>query len=114
MQLTQYKIGELYVPHHDYFNVNGYNNTVVNDRVATVIVYLNDGFFGGHTEFTQLNISVKPKRGMALYFKYNYTAEINAQTIHSGNYVNFGTKYITQAFIRGNTWYVDELHKSFG
>jgi len=106
MQITEYQSGQFYTPHFDFFNTVGWENTVANDRRSTVIVYLNDNFTEGHTEFPKLNISVKPQAGMALYWRYDYDADTNAKTLHSGNSVKEGVKYITQAFIRNDIWYL--------
>jgi 2OG-Fe(II) oxygenase superfamily len=106
MQITQYESGQFYKPHFDFYNTRGWENTVENDRRATVIVYLNDGFTNGQTSFPELNISVHPVAGMALYWRYDYDPATNAKTLHGGDPVGEGTKYITQAFIRNNTWYI--------
>ena len=105
MQITQYKPDQFYKPHYDFYNAIGWENTVENDRRCTVIVYLNDDFTGGHTDFTELGLSVKPKAGMALYWRYDYDAKTNAKTLHGGNPVETGVKYITQAFVRNDIWY---------
>jgi len=105
MQITEYKSNQFYKPHFDFYNTIGWEGTVDNDRRATVIVYLNDNFTEGHTDFIELGLSVKPKAGMALYWRYDYDSITNAKTLHGGNSVGEGVKYITQAFIRNDIWY---------
>ena len=99
LAIQKYGVGEQYKVHVDYFN----NTEKVhnNDRLATCILYLNDDFEGGHTFFKHLNISIKPKSGMILFFKYDskYSHE-NYKTLHAGLPVESGTKYIISAFIR--------------
>jgi prolyl 4-hydroxylase len=81
---------------------------VTTNRIATVIVYLNDDFNGGHTVFPNLKVSVKPAVGKALLFLYNYEGPyLNHLTVHSGEKVN-NDKYILVFFIRDNE-YPDEL-----
>ena len=98
LQVAKYEPGQYYKPHRDYFNVPNVTPILV-DRVATVILYLNDDFEGGHTNFTDLSISVKPKKGNLLYFQYlQDKGAIN--TLHEGAEVTSGVKYIATLWIR--------------
>jgi prolyl 4-hydroxylase len=104
-QFTQYSPGQYYKSHWDFFNVNDsrYINSVDNDRVATVIIYLNDLYTGGTTNFTKLNLSVIPKAGKILYFKYptvNGDSHIRDLTLHEGAVVHTGIKRIATMWIR--------------
>ena len=47
---------------------NGYTTEPIFNRVVTTIVYLNDVNFGGETRFNDIDLDVKPKKGMALIF----------------------------------------------
>jgi len=47
---------------------NGYTSEEVYNRVVTTIVYLNDVNSGGETRFNDIDIDVKPEKGMALLF----------------------------------------------
>lgn len=100
-QLQRYESGQEYVPHWDYFFNGAHTN---NNRVSTVIIYLNEDFTGGTTSFLKLNKSVKPKQGRALYFEYDYTSSLNSLTMHSGDTVIEGTKYIITIWIRKSNW----------
>lgn len=95
----RYTPGQSYQKHCDFF---GYPNTppVANDRVATCIIYLNDGFEGGDTFFNLLEISVTPTKGSVLYFQYDYTYESNLLTQHTGMSVTAGEKQIVTFWIR--------------
>lgn len=99
LQLTRYTGQEKYVSHWDFFN-HVEEDKISNDRIATFIVYLNDDFLEGNTTFEKLNISVKPKKGKALYFDYCYSNEINELTMHSGDPPVQGTKTILTCWIR--------------
>jgi len=103
-QILKYQIDEFYKPHHDFFNFPPDIITTHNDRVGTVIFYLNDAFLGGATRFPSLNITVRPRKGSALFFEYNYSKDINYLTMHGGMPVIQGTKYIATSWIRGNQW----------
>lgn len=56
----------------------------------TVLVYLNDGFEGGHTVFAvQPEVSIRPKAGMALLFQH--------PIVHEGAEVLSGVKYVLRS-----------------
>ena len=104
-QFTQYSSNQYYKAHWDFFNVNDprYTNSVTNDRVATVIIYLNDLYTGGTTNFTKLNLSVKPAAGKILYFNYptvHGDSRIRDLTLHEGATVYTGVKRIATMWIR--------------
>lgn len=98
VQLTRYEVGQEYKRHVDFFNHRGHT-AIENDRCATVIFYLNDGFEGGETAFPHLELSIAPKKGMALFFGYNYDADTNQLTTHAGMPVLKGTKNIATVWI---------------
>jgi prolyl 4-hydroxylase len=98
-QIQRYEDSQFVGSHMDFFNVYGkkVNN---NDKMATLIVYLNDNFEGGETLFNCLGIKVKPKKGSALFFQYNYSEYINNISKHEGLPVMNGTKYIVTFWVR--------------
>lgn len=82
IQFLRYLYGERYLYHHDYIPGNP-----PNQRVHTIIVYLNDlvDGDGGETSFYHYKIKVKPKVGMGVWFR-NMTEDgklIN-ESLHSG------------------------------
>jgi hypothetical protein len=76
----------------------------LNDRAVTVLIYLNnnnDGLTGGETVFTELGISVQPRRGRALIWSSliehdNGTTSCDPLTRHKANPVITGTKTVYQ------------------
>ena len=67
------------------------------DRYATVLVYLRDVEEGGETKFPQLEISVKPRKGLALIWNsMNYHGECDPTSIHNAAKVMKGHKFIIQ------------------
>jgi prolyl 4-hydroxylase len=54
--------------------------------LLTFIVYLNDDFDGGVTEFPELHADVQPKRGRALLFQH--------RVLHIAGEVNSGAKFV--------------------
>ena len=98
-QLTRYEVGQEYKSHWDYFNHVGQKVDQDRDRKATVILYLNDDFLGGETNFDRLNITVTPKKGTALYFTYG-NENTKELTYHAGLPVRHGIKNIATFWIR--------------
>ena len=69
----------------------------------TFVLYLNDDFSGGFTEFPLLKTGFKPKKGSGIFFKYNYDDhKYNELTLHSGTPVIEGVKKIVTAWFRKN------------
>lgn len=62
-------------------------------RIATYIVYLNDVFEGGETEFLYQRVRVPPKQGSLVIFPASYTH------VHRGNPPLKGVKYILTGWI---------------
>ena len=81
LQLTRYRVGQEYRPHHDYFNVRGYENNT-----------------GGETHFPLLNVTVYPRQGDILYFEY--PPDLAELTLHAGLPVLRGEKRIASLWIR--------------
>lgn len=67
-QLVCYSPGEFYAPHVDWGRPEDVTLWLSGQRVATVLVYLNDltSECGGATYFSQLGLQVFPERGAAL------------------------------------------------
>lgn len=65
MKIVCYGRGAYVTPHHD-FTRN--RNSIVRDRIAQVLIYLNDVEKGGETIFPNIGIKVVPKKGRALFW----------------------------------------------
>lgn len=99
LHILNYKPGQEYKEHFDYFAAT--SKSAANNRICTVILYLNDVEEGGETYFPKLNLSVMPKKGSAVYFEYFYTnQELNELTLHGGAPVVKGEKWIATQWIR--------------
>jgi len=64
LQLLKYTEGQSYGVHHDY--IEGQYDEPQGPRILTVFLYLNDVEEGGGTRFSELNLTVTPKRGRAV------------------------------------------------
>ncbi|WP_407923576.1 2OG-Fe(II) oxygenase [Alteribacter lacisalsi] len=96
LHVLHYQPGEEYRAHMDSFT-----RAEVNNRIATMIVYLNDVEEGGETVFPKLGLSIPPKRGTAVYFEYFYSEQkTNALTLHAGSPVVQGEKWAATLWVR--------------
>jgi prolyl 4-hydroxylase len=105
VQILHYSDGGEYVPHFDFFPPEQPGSLALlqhgGQRVATLIVYLNTAEDGGETFFPKLNLGIKPVQGNALYFSYtNSKGELDRMTLHGGNPVKKGEKWIMTKWLR--------------
>lgn len=99
LQILRYTPGQQYKAHHDFFS--SASKVVNNNRISTLVMYLNDVEEGGETFFPQLNFSVSPKKGMAVYFEYFYNDQtLNELTLHGGAPVIAGEKWVATQWMR--------------
>ena len=93
--MLRYRPGDEYRPHLD--TLPG----VANQRAVTVLTYLNDGYAGGQTCFTELGITVEGKRGDALVFvNIDDDGLPDPRLRHAGLPVVQGTKWLASRWIR--------------
>ncbi|MBS2971048.1 2OG-Fe(II) oxygenase [Metabacillus sp. KIGAM252] len=98
LHILNYKPGEEYKAHLDYFKSSKANH---NPRISTLIMYLNDVEEGGETYFPHLKLSITPQKGMAVYFEYFYQdPAINELTLHGGAPVISGDKWAATMWVR--------------
>jgi prolyl 4-hydroxylase len=104
VQVVRYAQSGKYDPHFDATECGDDVGVkcVSNQRIATVLIYLNDNFEGGHTRFPNLNVSIKPKKGKAVFF---WVSDKNSrlvynETLHGGDPVTSGEKWIATQWIR--------------
>lgn len=99
LQVQLYEKNQEYLPHYDFFDMKD-PDFIKNNRIATIIIYLNEDFVGGETWFPKLDLKIKPEIGKMLYFDYKYSRNLNELTIHAGCPVDEGEKYIITSWIR--------------
>lgn len=95
LQVLRYRSGQQYRPHLDF--VAGETN----QRILTALVYLNEGYEGGETEFVKTGLTFSGAKGDALIFA-NALADGNcdSQALHAGLPVLSGEKYLASRWIR--------------
>ena len=74
LQVLRYGVGAEYKPHYDYFDPAEPGTPRIlargGQRVATLVIYLNEPEQGGGTTFPDIGLEVAPKRGNAVFFAY--------------------------------------------
>jgi prolyl 4-hydroxylase len=105
LQILHYTAGGEYRPHFDYFPPDLHGSTVHTSRggqrVATLIIYLNDVEGGGETIFPHAGVAVTARRGGAVYFRYmNGRGQLDPMTLHGGAPVTGGEKWIMTKWMR--------------
>ena len=95
LQLLSYRPGQQYHPHVDALP------GVDNQRVQTMLVYLNDGYGGGETRFLPDGPTVQGRKGDGLLFRNVDTAgRPDPASRHAGLPVTSGRKLIASRWIR--------------
>jgi prolyl 4-hydroxylase len=105
VQVLRYGPSDEYRPHHDYFEPTDPGSAshlaVGGQRIATVVMYLNDVDEGGETFFPDVELGVKPRQGAAAYFEYhNAAGQIDPRLLHAGTPVVRGVKWIATKWMR--------------
>jgi prolyl 4-hydroxylase len=111
IQVLHYRPGTQYKPHFDYFDPADEGNrhvlTMGGQRVATLIMYLNDVQGGGSTVFPDIGLDVLPRRGNAVFFAYsNDEGLLDPRTLHGGSPVGSGEKWIATKWLRQRDYVV--------
>ena len=95
LQVLRYLPGQEYRPHFDALG------QTENQRILTLLVYLNEDYEGGGTRFMQSGLTVKGNKGDGLLFRNasdDGRRDLNSQ--HAGLAVTAGEKFIASRWIR--------------
>jgi len=104
-QVLHYAVGQRFKPHHDYLDPANpaYRESLgqFGQRIATFLIYLNDGYEGGETSFPSIGLNYKAREGDALFFA-NVTREgaPDPKTLHAGLPPTSGEKWVFSQWIR--------------
>jgi prolyl 4-hydroxylase len=106
MQVVHYDVGGKFTPHYDACDdkpdVCARLDERGGQRYATLLIYLNDGFEGGGTNFPKIGKSVIPEKGKAVLF-YNVRQSDHAvipESMHEGAPVTNGEKWVANKWVR--------------
>ncbi|MFG6414232.1 2OG-Fe(II) oxygenase [Roseateles sp. DC23W] len=103
--LLRYQVGQQYLPHCDWIDPERTTTRADLDRwgqrVATCVVYLNDGFEGGATGFPELGLEFRGGVGDALAWdNVRPDGQIDPLTLHAGRPPTQGMKYLLSKWMR--------------
>jgi len=105
-QVLHYSVGQSFRPHHDFLDPG--NPAYCDDlarfgqRIATFLIYLNDGYGGGETSFPAIDLQFRASEGDALFLT-NVTRDgtPDPTTLHAGLPPTSGEKWVFSQWIRG-------------
>lgn len=105
IQILHYVNGAEYRPHYDFFPPENSGSSVHlqkgGQRIATLVMYLNDVASGGETIFPEIDFSVAPRKGGAVFFSYcDNVGKLDRLTLHGGAPVKRGEKWIATKWVR--------------
>jgi len=102
ISIIKYEEGGEYKPHHDYYtDPRQAQRPEMGNRWKTAILYLNDDYEGGETQFPSVDVTIKGNQGDVLtWTNLNKNRTPNTKTLHAGLPVTKGTKYIVVTWIR--------------
>ena len=112
IQVMRYGVGAEYQSHFDFFDPNGVFLRKSKDRggqrIATLVMYLNDPPAGGETIFPDAGLSISPQKGNAVYFAYvAENGECDNLSFHGGAPVVRGEKWIASKWLRQNPYFLE-------
>ena len=97
LNILRYVPGQQYKPHHD---GTGSDNVTV--RNLTALIWLNDQFEGGETDFPGINVRIRGSVGDMLVFRNTLEyGRPDERMIHAGLPVTEGIKWMASRWIRG-------------
>ncbi|MEO6340918.1 MAG: 2OG-Fe(II) oxygenase [Caulobacteraceae bacterium] len=103
--VLHYAVGEEASEHFDYLDpaIPAYSTEIaeLGQRVATCLLYLNDGYSGGETAFPRLGLEHLGRRGDALiFFSVDAAGMPDPRSLHAGRPPTAGEKWVLSQFIR--------------
>jgi len=103
-QVARYLDSQRYVEHYDGVDPNTDAGKAFcangGQRIATVLMYLNDVEEGGGTFFRRINFEIKPRKGMAVVFFPGFmNGELDGDALHAA-LPPVGVKWVSQVWIR--------------
>lgn len=99
-QILHYAPGQELRAHFDFLQAEGgRDGTREGDRVVTFLLYLNDDYAGGETEFLKADLRTKGSRGDALFFANLKDGKPDPASLHRGAPVTRGEKWLLSQWI---------------
>jgi prolyl 4-hydroxylase len=109
MEGQRYEVGQEFKPHSDWFPPGSQTaqreQLLGGQRAFTAMAYLNQVEAGGETDFPHLDMAIRPLPGMLLVWNNaDENGLPNPWTIHGGNPVTRGIKYVVTKWYRTRRW----------
>jgi hypothetical protein len=104
-QVLHYSVGQEFRRHHDFLDpvTPGHEEQIRSrgQRIATFLIYLNDEFEGGETDFPKVGIRYRGKAGDAIFWaNVDMEGHPDPLTLHAGLSPTSGEKWILSQWIR--------------
>jgi prolyl 4-hydroxylase len=100
-QVARYNTGQFYKSHQDALDKE---DSETGQRIATVLIYLNNVNSGGGTYLNNLNVRVKPKEGEAVIFlPAKVDGTIDSRLLHTAEDAS-DTKWVSQIWVRNKKY----------
>ncbi|HEX8266077.1 MAG TPA: 2OG-Fe(II) oxygenase [Pyrinomonadaceae bacterium] len=87
LRFYRYEAGQKFAQHFD----GSFRRPNGEQSLLTWMIYLNEDFTGGETNFNGAGIEIKPETGMMLVFRH--------ELIHEGTEVQSGRKYVLRSVV---------------
>jgi hypothetical protein len=103
--VLHYLPGQEFMPHYDFLDDTwpGYTQQIAADgqRIFTFLIYLNESFEGGETDFPRIGLRHKGRIGDALFF-WNVlpNGAVDRDTLHAGLPPATGEKWLFSQWVR--------------
>jgi hypothetical protein len=106
--VLHYTPGQSFAPHFDFVEPSApylaHDIAQHGQRVATFLLYLNDDFEGGETEFLDLGWRFKGRKGDALLFwNVDSNGRPEQRTLHAGLQPTRGEKWVLSQWMRSRS-----------
>lgn len=107
-QIMRYSVGQEFRPHFDFLTESeeGWAAQMrrFGQRIATFLLFLNEDFEGGETDFPSVGISHRGRRGDAIFWaNVDQNRQPDRLTFHAGRPPVRGEKWILSQWIRDRT-----------
>lgn len=104
-QVLHYAVGQRFKPHYDFLDPanKAYHQSLAEfgQRIATFLIYLNDGYQGGETSFPAISLNYRADEGDALFFaNVGRDGAPDPKTLHAGLPPTAGEKWVFSQWIR--------------
>jgi len=105
LALLRYQPGQQYLPHCDWIDpareATQADLLRWGQRIATAVVYLNDGFEGGHTAFPELGLAFRGNVGDAFTWdNVRPDGTVEPRSLHAGRPPLSGVKFLLSKWMR--------------